>query len=176
MPHKVNPKDFENVKSLWKAYVPRVVTVLMDQLSEHQRDLTNSASGRFVTEFVTAFAYGVYRLSGSLESVEPDAVRMREILEEGKDPVVAEPLYVLLSLAGHPDAHEAARVLAREARIQKKPLAQIIRESAAIRPYLVKLRPEQRAVLEDPSLYHGAAELRTREICDEWEQRIRGMT
>ena len=38
MPHKVNPKDFENVKSLWKAYAPRLVTVLMDQISEHQRD------------------------------------------------------------------------------------------------------------------------------------------
>jgi adenylosuccinate lyase len=50
MPHKVNPKDFENVKSLWKAYVPRLLTVLMDQISEHQRDLTNSASMRFVTE------------------------------------------------------------------------------------------------------------------------------
>jgi adenylosuccinate lyase len=175
MPHKVNPKDFENVKSLWKAYVPRLVTVLMDQLSEHQRDLTNSASGRFVTEFVTAFAYGVYRLAGSLDSVEPDAARMHAILEEGKDPVVAEPLYVLLSLAGHPDAHEAARVLAREARIQQKPLAHIIRESTVIRPYLEKLRPEQRAVLEDPARYRGAAEQRTREICDAWEKKLAGM-
>jgi adenylosuccinate lyase len=175
MPHKVNPKDFENVKSLWKAYVPRLQTVLMDQLSEHQRDLTNSASGRFVTEFVTAFAYGVYRLSGSLESVEPDAARMRAILEEGKDPVVAEPLYVLLSLAGHPDAHEEARVLAREARIRKQPLAQVIRESAAIRPYLDNLKPEQRAVLEDPDLYRGAAEQRTRDICDLWEKKIAGL-
>src|SRR5438876_12306324 len=102
MPHKVNPKDFENVKSLWKAYMPRIVTVLMDQLSEHQRDLTNSASMRFVTEFVTAFAYGVHRLSGTLRAIEPDVERMREVLEGGKDPVAAEPLYVLLSLAGHP--------------------------------------------------------------------------
>ena len=67
MPHKVNPKDFENVKSLWKAYVPRLMTVLMDQISEHQRDLTNSASMRFVTEFVAAFAYGVHRLRGTLD-------------------------------------------------------------------------------------------------------------
>ncbi len=67
MPHKVNPKDFENVKSLWKAYVPRLLTVLMDQISEHQRDLTNSASMRFVTEFVAAFAYAIHRLSSSLD-------------------------------------------------------------------------------------------------------------
>src|SRR5262249_43866430 len=103
MPHKINPKDFENVKSLWKAYMPRLVTVLMDQISEHQRDLTNSASGRFVTEFVTAFCYGVRRLSLALDSVTPDPERMTEILDSGKDAVVAEPLYILLSLAGHPD-------------------------------------------------------------------------
>ena len=70
MPHKVNPKDFENVKSLWKAYMPRLITVLMDQVSEHQRDLTNSASMRFVTEFVAAFAYGVHRLHGTLHGIE----------------------------------------------------------------------------------------------------------
>src|SRR6202043_3866128 len=105
MPHKVNPKDFENVKSLWKAYVPRLLTVLMDQISEHQRDLTNSASMRFVTEFVTAFAYGIHRLSMTLAAVEPDVARMREVLEAGKDPITAEPLYVLLAMHGHPDGH-----------------------------------------------------------------------
>ena len=62
MPHKVNPKDFENVKSMWKAYMPRLTTVLMDQISEHQRDLTNSASMRFVMEHVCAFAYAIHRL------------------------------------------------------------------------------------------------------------------
>lgn len=134
MPHKVNPKDFENVKSLWKAYMPRLVTVLMDQISEHQRDLTNSASTRFVTEFVAAFAYGIHRLRGSLDGVEPDVARMRQILEEGKDPVTAEPLYVLLSLAGHPDAHEKSRVLARQAHAAKRPLADIVREDATLSP------------------------------------------
>ena len=37
--------------------MPRLLTVLMDQISEHQRDLTNSASMRFVMEHVAAFAY-----------------------------------------------------------------------------------------------------------------------
>ncbi|MCI0460896.1 MAG: hypothetical protein L0Z62_28440 [Gemmataceae bacterium] len=172
MPHKVNPKDFENVKSLWKAYMPRLVTVLMDQISEHQRDLTNSASMRFVTEFVTAFAYGVHRLSGTLDGIEPDVERMRAVLEEGKDPVAAEPLYVLLSLAGHPDAHEAARVLARQARADGITLTQAIRQARDLEPYLKKLTPEQRAVLEDPANYTGAAPRRALAVCDEWERRL----
>src|SRR5262249_37711457 len=149
------PKDFENVKSLWKAYMPRLMTVLMDQLSEHQRDLTNSASMRFVMEHVAAFAYGIHRLRGSLDGVEPDIARMRAILDEGKDPVTTEPLYILLSLAGHPDAHEAARVLARKARSEKKTLGQVIEEDASLQTYLNKLTLDQRSVLADPARYLG---------------------
>lgn len=176
MPHKINPKDFENVKSLWKAYVPRIVTVLMDQVSEHQRDLTNSASLRFVTEFVAAFAYGTCRVAGALAGVEPDVERMRQVLEEGKDPVTAEPLYVLLSLAGHPDAHEQARVLARQARVNKQTLAELLRTDASVKSYFGKLTAEQRAVLEDPGRYLGAAARRARAVCDEWEKRIEAVS
>jgi adenylosuccinate lyase len=121
---------------------------------------------------VTAFAYGIHRLSGSLDGVEADVARMRAVLEEGKDPVVAEPLYVLLSLAGHPDAHEAARVLARQARSRGCPLTQVIREDRELDTYLQRLPPEQRAVLEDPARYLGAAEQRTQAVCDDWEQRL----
>jgi adenylosuccinate lyase len=172
MPHKVNPKDFENVKSMWKAYVPRLLTVLMDQISEHQRDLTNSASMRFVMEHVAAFAYAIHRLSMTLDAVEPDVARMRELLEAGKDPITAEPLYVLLAMHGHPEGHEKARVLARDARIQKRPLSQLLREDASIAVYLAKMSPEQLAILDDPAKYLGAAEQRTLAICDEWEAKI----
>jgi adenylosuccinate lyase len=172
MPHKVNPKDFENVKSLWKAYMPRLQTVLMDQITEHQRDLTNSASSRFVTEFVTAFAYGIYRLRGALSAIEPDAKRMQELLDEGKDPVAAEPLYVLLALAGHPEAHEQARVLAKAARTKGCTLLEAVRAEPGLEAYLNKLTAEQVAILEDPAHYRGAAAQRTREICDDWARRL----
>jgi adenylosuccinate lyase len=175
MPHKVNPKDFENVKSMWKAYVPRLMTVLMDQISEHQRDLTNSASMRYVMEHVAAFAYAIHRLSQTLSAVEPDAARMREVLDSGKDPVTAEPLYVLLAIHGHPEAHEKARELAQKARQQNRPLAQLFRSDASIAPYLKKMSPEQIAVLDDPGKYLGAAESRTRALCDEWETKVKSL-
>ena len=172
MPHKINPKDFENVKSLWKAYMPRLTTVLMDQVSEHQRDLTNSASGRFVTEFVTAFAYTVRRLTATLARIKAKKERMAEILESGKDPVAAEPLYVLLSLTGHPDAHEKARILARQSRVENKSLTQVIREDRSLDEYLQRCTPEQRQVLEDPAFYTGASSQRTQIVCDNWEQKL----
>ena len=48
MPQKRNPINFENVKAMWKEFMPRIVTMYLDQISEHQRDLTNSASMRFI--------------------------------------------------------------------------------------------------------------------------------
>ncbi len=36
MPQKRNPWNSEHVKSLWKAFAPRVMTLFMDQISEHQ--------------------------------------------------------------------------------------------------------------------------------------------
>ena len=61
----------------------RLLTVLMTR-SVNTRDLTNSASMRFVMEHVAAFAYGIRRLSQTLEGVEPDAARMKELLDSGK--------------------------------------------------------------------------------------------
>jgi adenylosuccinate lyase len=172
MPHKINPKDFENVKSSWKAYMPRMITVLMDQISEHQRDLTNSMSGRFTTEFVTAFAYTVRRLTSALDGVEPDGDRMRDILESGKNVVVAEPLYILLSLAGHPDAHEKTRVLSKAARITGRPLSEVIREDRSLDDYLDRVAPENRVILDDPAEYIGAATQRTIAACEDWERKL----
>lgn len=172
MPHKVNPKDFENVKSSWKTYMPRMVTVLMDQISEHQRDLTNSYSGRFVTELLTAFSYAVRRLSFALDGVEPDVRRMQQILESGKNAVAAEPLYILLSLAGHPDAHEKARALAKQSVVAGRPLPQIIDEDRSLDQYLERLSPENRAILRDPAKHIGATTQRTIATCEQWQRKL----
>src|SRR5438552_11915729 len=81
MPHKMNPKNFENVKSLWKEFMPRMNTVFMDQISDHQRDLTNSASARFLPELFTGFCYATTRLDDALSKVIPNRPRMIENLE-----------------------------------------------------------------------------------------------
>jgi adenylosuccinate lyase len=86
--------------------------------------------------------------------------------------VTAEPLYVLLALAGHPDAHEQARILARKARVEKVKLSDVIRSEPGLALYLQSMTPDQRAVLDDPAKYLGASALRTRAICDHWEKRL----
>ncbi|WP_020613928.1 lyase family protein [Sediminispirochaeta bajacaliforniensis] len=109
MPQKRNPWNSEHVKSLWKAFSPRVVTFFMDQISEHQRDLSNSASGRFVADYIAGFCAAAERMNRIIESLYVDRQQMRKNLDMGGDMVLAEAAYILLALEGDSDAHEAVR-------------------------------------------------------------------
>jgi adenylosuccinate lyase len=170
MPHKVNPKNFENIKSLWKAYMPRMTTLFMDQISEHQRDLTNSASQRFLPELLTAFDYCIVRLNRAMSSLRVNRQAMSRNLDANKEQIIAEPLYILLALQGCPDAYERVRKLAREARDQDKAIMELARQDPELRGYISRMRAEQRQVLDDPAKYIGQSSLRTIAVCAHWRR------
>jgi adenylosuccinate lyase len=109
MPQKRNPWNSEHVKSLWKAYSPRVVTFYMDQISEHQRDLTNSASSRFIAEFIAGFSAAAERMRRILESLHVHEDALDRNLSRTGEFLLAEAAYVLLSTSGLSDAHETVR-------------------------------------------------------------------
>jgi adenylosuccinate lyase len=170
MPHKVNPKNFENIKSLWKAYMPRMTTLFMDQISEHQRDLTNSASQRFLPELLTAFDYCTVRLNRAMSSLRVNRQAMSRNLDANKEQIIAEPLYILLALQGCPNAYERVRKLAREAREQDKAIMELARQDPELRGYISRMRSEQRQVLDDPAKYTGQSSLRTIAVCEHWRR------
>ena len=115
MPQKRNPWNCEHVKSLWKTFAPRIMTFYLDQVSEHQRDLTNSASARFVPEFVAGFAAAANRLLRVVDGLQVNRERMSSRLRDGtSELVMAEAAYVLLAASGNADAHEQMRRLTLE--------------------------------------------------------------
>jgi adenylosuccinate lyase len=171
MPHKVNPKDFENIKSMWKEFAPRMTTRFMDQISEHQRDLTNSASSRFVIEVFVAFDCSIRRMIHALKQVHVDQNRMRKNLGTTKGSIVAEPLYILLALKGYPEAYEYVRGLVRLARKTGVPLVELIWEQKELQPILDDLSDVEVQILKNPGEYLGAAYQRTIATCDYWERK-----
>ena len=172
MPHKVNPEEFENVKSMWKAFVPRMSTVFMDSILEHQRDLTNSASSRFLTELFTAFNYSVYRLNRALGEMDVKTDQMRLNLELTAGDTVAEPIYLLMAYYGFPDAYDYTRKLIAQVHETGKSLVELLWQDQTIQPFLEKLTDKQREALSDPAKYIGASVERTYATCDEWEERV----
>jgi adenylosuccinate lyase len=119
MPQKRNPINFENAKSLWKIIVPRMVTVFMDQISEHQRDLTNSASGRTYGETIAYTVSMANRLSKTMAKLSVDKGHLESNMAMQKGMIAAEPLYIILASMGHPDAHEKVRNLTLTAHEKK---------------------------------------------------------
>jgi len=170
MPHKRNPIGFESVKSMWKKFMPQVVTMHLDQISEHQRDLTNSASQRYTQELLVAFDYCVRKLKRISERLEVDRERMQENFMRAKDNVIAEPLYILLSYYGHPDAHEYVRRKSFQAYKENKSLKELVENDNEIPLYLQKFTSEQKEKVFDAKKYTGIAVKKTEKVVSYWEE------
>jgi adenylosuccinate lyase len=152
MPHKRNPVSFENVKSIW-----------------------NSASQRFLGEILAATAYAAGRLASSLENMRVDHERLKANLAMSRGAIVAEPLYILLAKYGHPDAHEAVRVVTLEAERSGRTVLEVAAQDDDLRAYLKKLTPTERRTLERPEEYLGIAPEVTRSVTALWRERLKGV-
>ncbi|OLF15943.1 hypothetical protein BU204_18720 [Actinophytocola xanthii] len=170
MPHKTNPFRFEMVKSLWKSFAPRLVTTLLDQVSEHQRDLTNGASARFAVELFVAFSCATTVLTRALAAVRVNPARMRRHLDAAGEQVTTEALYVLLALSGHADAYDLVHAAVRRAQSSGEALSGVLRADDRLASSLGGLSD----VLVHPESYTGLAAERTEYVCGLWERRLLG--
>jgi len=191
MPQKRNPWNSEHVKSLWKAFMPRVVTFFMDQISEHQRDLTNSASMRFIADYTTGFCLAVSRMTKVIKGLGADREKLLANLQGGGIPggIMAEPAYILLAETGVSDAHEVIRriTLAAEkenisfaAALAKEPehlekiggkLAQLglINKASKVSP------EEALSFFENPQAYRGLASEKAKSLAEKYSKLMGGI-
>ena len=173
MPQKRNPINFENVKAMWKEFMPRISTVYMDQISEHQRDLTNSATSRFIPEILAAFYLSVNRLNSVMSRLVVDKANMKKNFDMNKDLIAAEPLYIMLAANGHPDAHEAVRELTLESQKTGIPMKDLIRKEQSLAPYLKKFNKKQIEIINNPESYTGISAKKTESICRFWRKELK---
>ncbi len=177
MPQKRNPWNSEHVKSLWKAFAPRVTTFFMDQISDHQRDLTNSASSRFVAEYLAGFALAVERMTLVLSSLVVDRARMAANISRTGDLVYSEAVYVLIALGGDPEAHERIRTATLRAEKTGSRLADVLKEDRALWEQLSRQLAATRGTdaesfFKDPANYTGLAAARANAISHTHAHRI----
>jgi adenylosuccinate lyase len=173
MPQKRNPINFENVKGMWKAIMPRMMTMYMDQISEHQRDLTNSSSMRFIPDILAGFYVSVVRLNKVMGGLLIDEKNMKGNFDATKQMIVAEPLYILLAANGHPDAHEYAREMTIKSQMTKIPLIELVKKDNSIQKYLKKFSKRQLNIMYNAEKYTGIAAKKTEIVCDFWKKELR---
>ncbi len=189
MPQKRNPWNSEHVKSLWKAFMPRVNTFFMDQISEHQRDLSNSASQRFISDYIAGFCLAVSRMAKVIEGLGADRERLLANLRGGGIPggVMAEPAYILLAETGVSDAHEVIRkiTLAAEkenisfaAALAKEPetLKKIGAKLAELGLIAAKAEDSTEALsfFENPERYCGLAAKKAKTLAEKYKALMGG--
>ncbi|MGN0728098.1 lyase family protein [Treponema sp.] len=179
MPQKRNPWNSEHVKSLWKAMCPRVMTFYMDQISEHQRDLTNSASQRFMADYVAGFTMAVARMNSVVSGLQADKETMARNLENAggkvRGGVLAEPAYILLGEAGVNDGHEVIRKITLEAEKSGKTFFEVLKTHTdafeKITAQLEKLGVENpESFFEHPANYCGLAAKKSRRLAKKYEK------
>ncbi len=173
MPHKRNPINFENVKSMWKEFMPRMSTIYMDQICEHQRDLTNSASSRFVTEILAGLYVSVTRLNKTMSKLVVDKPNLKKNFDMNKEMITAEPAYILLAAHNHPDAHEYVRKLTLESQQTGKPFRELLLRDPGLKPYLDKFSKRQIEILKNPERYTGIAAKKVENICGFWKKELK---
>ncbi|MEM0360219.1 MAG: lyase family protein [Candidatus Diapherotrites archaeon] len=173
MPQKRNPITFENIKSLWKEFMPHAIVLYMDQISEHQRDLTNSASARFYQETFVALAIASEKMEQTISTLQVNRKKMKENLEIAKSSLTAEPLYVLLAKHGHPNAHEAARRIALKAIENNSTVLSEALSTPALAPFIANFSKKEKNILEKPELYTGISAKKTAKVCAYWKKRLK---
>lgn len=99
----------------------------------------------------------------------------RKNFEMSKDKIVAEPLQILLSFYGHPDAREKIRRLIIQSCETGKSLKEIIFEDKEIETYLKRFNGNQLEIISNPEKYVGIASGKTKKICDYWEGMIKDL-
>lgn len=87
-----------------------------------------------------------------------------------RDNIIAEPLYILLSYYGHPDAHEYVRRKSVQAYKENKSLKELIASDEEILLYLEKFTSKQRERVFDVEKYTGIAAEKTEKVVQYWEE------
>ena len=145
----------------------------MDQISEHQRDLTNSASARTYGEIIVYALSMAKRLTMTMQTLTVDRENIERNLAMTKDLVVAEPLYILLAKHGHPDAHEKVRALTLESGKGGKSILELARADREVAAFMEKFSKAELGYLSKPEHYIGLSVEKTEEVCDYWEKRLK---
>ncbi len=141
----------------------------MDQISEHQRDLTNSASSRFIPTLLSAFVASTMRMTRTMKKLGVDKANLKKNFDMNKNMIAAEPLYILLAFHDHPNAHEVVRQLTLESQKTGAPLQDLAFDNAKLKPYLKKFTKQQLAVIKDPEKYTGASAKKVEKVCNYWK-------
>jgi adenylosuccinate lyase len=171
MAHKRNPWNFENIVSMWKQVVAQTVNARLNISSEHQRDLTDSASSRFYVIIPASVAAMANRLNTIMNKLEVDEESMQRNLKLTGGAIAAEPLYLLFEKYGHVAAHEKSKALAHLALQDNVSLVEVITGDLEANEYWNRFTDAEKRIISEPEKYYtGKAADKARRVARIWKK------
>jgi len=155
MPQKKNPWRSENISSLAKMERSLVPPTLESVITWHERDLSQSASERFVIpEAFILMDHMLNSMTRILSGLRVKADRMLENLAKYKDPMMSESVMIALVRKGLPrqEAHRLLQQVVFESEDKKQSFHDVLLSNLTVSKYLTE--DEVKAAL-DPKLYIG---------------------
>lgn len=169
MAHKRNPWNFEHVISLNKQVVSQLVNANLNLTSEHQRDLTDSASSRYYATVLALVASMASRLESVMKNIEVEEENMAHNLYLSGGAIAAEPLYLLLEKYGHTEAHEASKRISQKALERNQSFYKVVMDDNALKEYILKMSDKELAILKEPEKhYTGLASQKALSVYKKW--------
>jgi adenylosuccinate lyase len=164
MPQKVNPSRFEQVCSLARIMTGLSIVPLLNQESNLQRDLRDSAAARIYGEmfnYLVCATRTLKRATAALE-VDHDKLIANLMLTGGQN--LAAAYNTLFRKYGHPDPHTLMKGIAQQARLANISLPEMAAGNPEATEYMAKMTVAERKVLGDPGAYIGIAPAKTKRV------------
>lgn len=162
MPHKRNPKTFENIEGIFLIVKNEYGKVLDTLISEHQRDLVSSSVSREFPGIVVLAQHQLERMIKVIEKMEIDIDSLKRNFSQNAHLILAEPLYLALQMAGfEEDAHkfvnETLVPRATPERSLIMALEEIAKDDPSLTQVINRIPIEIRSLLHSPKDYIGLA-------------------
>ena len=177
MAHKRNPSNFENLEGMLKKNIGEFVKVMLTFISEHQRDLTDSAVFRDFPIIVVNLCSQLNTLlredkqgKSFIQRITVDREACLHNFQLSAHLVLSEPLYIVLQMAGYEgDAHELVNhTLVPKAQATGKLLIEVAEEEALtdeiLATAMINIPPEVVSLLHHPEQYVGMAKEQARKV------------
>jgi adenylosuccinate lyase len=141
MPQKRNPWRSENISSLAKMDRSLVGPALEGIVTWHERDLSQSASERFlIPEAFIITDHMLGSMTRILSELRVNTGRMQENLMKYKDPMMSESVMITLVSKGMPrqDAHKLVQQLVFESIENHRNFSETLLANSTVKKYLTK--------------------------------------
>lgn len=171
MPQKRNPISFEQTAGFTRVVGGQVMTSFLSLISEHSRDLRDSAPARFNGLILAEVAHMAKTLGRVLPNIEVDPENLERNLKMQKGAIGSEPLQVMLRKYGHPGAHNAAKRIVQGALEKNQTLTDAIHTDDEIMTgFWPQISDAEKAVITRPEKnYLGLSIEETHREITKWQ-------